>query len=63
MAIYREVELRCDGIDGDPYGCDTAIYAHTAEDARRVARSAGWRTNLLGGRDLCPTHRDQTKGR
>lgn len=63
MSAYREVELRCDGIPDDPYGCDPAIYARNARLARRYARSRGWATNLPGGRDLCPTHRAQAENR
>lgn len=57
MSVYREVELRCDGRPGDPYGCEPAIYAKTGHQARQEARAAGWLTGALGGKDYCSDHR------
>ena len=57
MSVYREVELRCDGIATDRYGCDPAIYDKTAAKARRQARREGWLVNQPGGRDFCERHR------
>jgi hypothetical protein len=61
VSAHREVELRCDGIPGEPYGCSNVIYSRTAERCRRDAREGGWRTNLPGGRDLCPRHREASR--
>jgi hypothetical protein len=58
MSTYREVELRCDGVPNDPFGCNASVFAHTAFAARRDAREEGWRVGLKGGRDFCPKHKD-----
>lgn len=43
MSLYVEYELRCDcGGERDPYGCEPAIFADTAERAWRDAKKAGW---------------------
>lgn len=43
MSIYVEYELRCDCRgERDPYGCDPAVFALTAEQAWRDAQEAGW---------------------
>lgn len=55
MTTYTEIELRCDGIEGDPYGCDDVIYDLTAVRARATAAERGWLRR--GGKDLCPKHR------
>lgn len=57
MAVYTEVELRCDGIPGDAFGCDRTFFADTGTEARRQARNAGWLVSQTGGKDYCPDHR------
>lgn len=62
MAVYTEVELRCDGVEGDPFGCDRQVFAHTGVRARKDARDAGWLVSQPGGKDFCPNHRPPGKG-
>jgi len=62
MTTYTEIELRCDGVEGDPYGCDDVIYDLTATRARKTAADRGWLTAQRGGKDYCPEHRPASKG-
>jgi hypothetical protein len=57
MTAYTEIELRCDGVEGDPFGCDAVVYDGTATRARVVAGERGWLTARRGGKDLCPKYR------
>lgn len=59
MTAYTEVELRCDGIEGDPFGCEAIIHAGNVTAARVTATRQGWLVNLRGIRrkDLCPDHK------
>jgi hypothetical protein len=63
MSTYVEVELRCDGVEGDPYGCEDVIYDLTAARARKTADQRGWLVSTRGGKDFCPTHRTAEGGR
>lgn len=56
MSTYTEIELRCDGVEGDPYGCDDVIYDLTAVRVRVTAKERGWLVNSRG-KDYCPEHR------
>ncbi len=57
MSVYTEVELRCDGVEGDPFGCSSQVFAATGTRAREDARAGGWRVSAPGGKDYCPDHR------
>lgn len=58
MSIYTEVQLCCDGAPGDErFDCTNTLFANTAQEARRVAREAGWLVGRRGGRDWCPIHK------
>lgn len=57
MSAYVEVELRCDGVEGDPFGCDETIFDGSATRARVIASERGWLTARRGGKDYCPKHR------
>jgi hypothetical protein len=56
MSTYIEVEMRCDGIPGNPFGCEPPIFELTESEARRSARAQGWLVSE-GGKDYCPVHR------
>lgn len=59
MTAYTEVELRCDGIAGDPFGCEAKVYGKSIAATRAAANEQGWLVNLRGilRKDLCPDHR------
>jgi hypothetical protein len=61
VSVYIEVELRCDGVEGDPFGCTAQVFAGTGTRARADARSAGWKVNAPGGKDYCPDHRGDAR--
>lgn len=54
------IYLHCDGDDcrelftPDPSPKLPTALGDTLADQRRDARKEGWRTNLPGGKDLCP---------
>lgn len=59
MTTYTEIELRCDGVEGDPFGCSETIYGSTVFEVRRIAKERGWLVNARGikVKDLCAEHR------
>lgn len=69
MTAYVEYELRCDGVKGDPYGCEPPIYASSETRARVEAAEAGWLVGVRGDnaraprKDYCAVHRLTRKDR
>lgn len=61
MTARTEVEITCDGNEGDgPFDCPTAsVWGATAAHARTSAYGLGWTTWRRGRKkvDVCPDHK------
>ena len=54
MTVQTAAIVVCDGDGCENVSSEESFPQETGQSQRRRLRSEGWRTNLPGGRDLCP---------
>lgn len=59
MTAYKQIEVGCDGSDGD-CEAEPGGRAATVAEARAIARAHGW--VYKGRKDYCPEHADGQHG-